>query len=345
MSADCGVSILSTDDPRWLELTSLCPESNIFHHPAWLNLLQQSYRCKAWIAAVLDSSGQLLSGLPVVELNRPFKGLCWVSLPFTDHCQPLSRVAGDSSQLLDSLLQLSQSRHVSQLELRCEVPSLSPQTEPERVLHQIPLEDGFQAASTRIHAMHRRNTRKAAQNNVRIEMGTTIDHVRQFYYLHRLTRRRQGVPVQPWRFFELIAEQLLDRGKGFVLLARQEENLLAGAVFLHHNRVLTYKYGATDPKWTVLKPNNLIFSEAIRIGCEEGFRVLDMGRTDAGNTGLREFKSRWGAEETVLRYSYFPPASESHRTSRLMPVLGAVIRSSPPWVCQLLGEMLYRYAA
>ena len=54
-----------------------------------------------------------------------------------------------------------------------------------------------------------------------------------------------------------------------------------------------------------------------------GCVTFDFGRTDPDDTGLREFKSRWGTEEGVLTYSVL--SDTPNRTGE---------RSySPPWSC------------
>ena len=62
------------------------------------------------------------------------------------------------------------------------------------------------------------------------------------------------------------------------------------------------------PRSLAARPNNLLFMEAIRWGCEHGFRSLDFGRTHWGQEGLRSFKLSWGAEERELRYRHLGPA-------------------------------------
>ena len=84
--------------------------------------------------------------------------------------------------------------------------------------------------------------------------------------------------------------------------------------------------------------------EAIRAACREGMREFDFGRTDLGHEGLRSFKAAWGTDERALVHTTFGAAPASDE-SRLQSVLGATIRRSPAWVCRLLGESLYRYAA
>ncbi|MGH2824477.1 MAG: GNAT family N-acetyltransferase, partial [Thermoleophilaceae bacterium] len=164
-----------------------------------------------------------------------------------------------------------------------------------------------------------------------------------FYRLHVATRGRLGVPTQPRRFV-LGLERLFGEGLGFVLLVRREGRPIAAAVFLAHRDVLTYKYGASDARFLGIRPNNLLFMEAIRWGCEHGFRSLDFGRTHWGQEGLRRFKLAWGAEERELRYRLLGgpgPAGLSQRGERL---LGAVIRRGPPVVGRAIGEVLYRHA-
>ena len=91
-----------------------------------------------------------------------------------------------------------------------------------------------------------------------------------------------------------------------------------------------------------MRPNDLLFLEAIRWGSENGYSHLDFGRTDFQNTGLREFKSRWGAEETQLVYSFSAPVPDVE-DGHLMSLAHNVIRHSPLWVSRLSGELFYRY--
>jgi Acetyltransferase (GNAT) domain len=119
---------------------------------------------------------------------------------------------------------------------------------------------------------------------------------------------------------------------------------VAGAVFLDWNRRIIYRYGASDRRSWPLRPNNLIFWEAIRRGCASGARSLDFGRSDWADEGLRAFKSSWGAVEEELRYASYGNvqwSSEAAPGRLLRPVL----RIAPTWVSRSLGEVFYRFAA
>ena len=55
-------------------------------------------------------------------------------------------------------------------------------------------------------------------------------------------------------------------------------------------------------------PGHIIVWEAIRIACSEGFKYLDFGVTPPENKGLYQFKKRWGTQEKILNFFYYPDA-------------------------------------
>jgi len=230
------------------------------------------------------------------------------------------------------------------MELRCEFPHQPAlRTHSRHVLHTIRLDVDSDAVFGRFQPMHRRNIRVAEKKGVRIERGNRRQDLEAFYRLHLETRRRQGVPIQPRRFFDLLGRDLLEQGLGSVLSAYKEEQCIAAAIFLHWHQTLIYKFGASATDGLSLRPNNLLFWTAIRWGCENGYTVFDMGRTDLANAGLRAFKSGWGAEETPLVYSSTSADAEQSISEKAMPAVQAVIRNSPLWVCRAAGEMLYKH--
>jgi lipid II:glycine glycyltransferase (peptidoglycan interpeptide bridge formation enzyme) len=72
------------------------------------------------------------------------------------------------------------------------------------------------------------------------------------------------------------------------LLAYADSKAVAGEVFLNWNRILTYKFSASDPAHWPSRPNHALLWHAIRRGCENGYRLFDWGK-DLDDTGLRTF--------------------------------------------------------
>jgi len=334
--------VLEPQDQRWLDYACTKPEATLFHHPAWLSVLAESYGYHPFIVTVCDAAGQIVAGLPMMEIRTPVRGRRWVSLPFTDYCPPLSNDPESLERLTEGLVALARSNHVLRVEVRWELPP-HPAVHSQVVyyLHRLALGSDPQPVLKGFKRTHRQNISTAEERGVRIEWGTEPEHLRRFYGLQLETRRRKGVPVQPWKFFELIGKRILAKGLGFVLLAHKDDACLAGGLFLHWQRTLTYKYAASSGEEQQCRPNNLLSWTAMRWGCEHGYRVFDLGRTEMENDGLRRFKAGWGAEETPLTYTALPGFSAG--SSKLESLVGAVIRKSPPWVCKATGELLYRH--
>jgi lipid II:glycine glycyltransferase (peptidoglycan interpeptide bridge formation enzyme) len=191
-----------------------------------------------------------------------------------------------------------------------------------------------------------RNIARAEREGVVVRRADArADLAEVFYDLHLRTRRRQGVPVQPHRFFRLLWDGLLEPGLGTLLLAYAGATPVAGAVFLAWNGTVVYKFGASDPAYWHLRPNNLLFWEAIRAACERGDHRFDFGRTELENAGLRAFKSGWGAREEPLVYTYAGRAPAAGARGLLAAPLEAAIRRAPLWVCRAVGQAAYRHAA
>jgi len=324
------------------------PDATIFHHPAWSQLLSQCYGYKVFALVRINGSGQIVAGIPIMETTTISGRHRHISLPFSDYCHPLCTDSKYFHPLINDLEALFRSNGRHTFEVRT---PLDPQSCPhlhqsvQHVLHMLPLSTNTAETQRGFSRMHRRNTKKARSSGVSIRMGNGPEEIRTFYQLHLQTRRRQGVPVQPWNYFKRLGENLLAHDLGYIMLAYHQHTCLAAALFLHWQQTLTYKYGASIEQGLALRPNNLIFAEAIDWGGRNGFTWLDMGKTDNANTGLRAFKSGWGAEEHPLPYSVFSDTPPREPSKRLQSLAHAVIRASPQWVCRATGELLYKYAS
>jgi len=338
--------ILDASDPRWLDFAAVQADANIFHHPSWCKLITDCYGYRPFIVAVTDKSDQIRAGIPIMEVKSWLTGRRWVALPFTDHCIPLHRDEESLDALTGALADLYATERIPKIELRWQFPNRPPmQTDSKYVLHTISLSPDIKAVEQRLKRSHRQNIEAAEKRGVRIERGTEPKHLRLFYDLQLQTRFRQGVPVQPRKFFDLLGSVIVKQGLGFVLLAYHEDDCLAGGLFLHWGGMLTYKYNASAEDGLKLRPNNLICWSAIRWGCENGFRLFDFGRADLANEGLRRFKNGWGAEETPLNYSVFSTKQLDRPVgNRFESAIETVIKRSPPWVCKAIGELFYRHS-
>ena len=342
------VTTLKLTDHRWRDFVAGHPEATPFHHPDWGQLVADCYGFEAFALVVRDAGGVIRAGLPMVEVRHLHGRPKWVSLPYTDFCPPLVSARQQEEQLLSAVQCAASAAGIRRVEVRAPLAG-APANGRKAFRHVLALDGGLAEVYAGFHRSQvQRNIRRAEREGL-IVRGAAGPHdlVDTFYQLHLRTRRRQGVPVQPRRFFRLLWDHAIGTGLGSVLIVETSERPIAAAVFLTWNGTVIYKFGASDASAWSLRPNHLLFWHAIQMACEQGYRWFDFGRTDVGQEGLRSFKLSWGAAEESLVYGTLGGRAETAPANEGMAarMLGPVIRHGPLLLCRAAGEMLYRYTA
>lgn len=362
-----GLQIL---DPRvdkdWLATVSSLDQASVFHHPSWCSVLSRTYGFKSFYLHHRDPSGRGML-LPLMEVRKLSGKRKAVSLPFTDSCpilctEPVEapdpevfRAAnselgrkGALGDISAGVRRLARERGWSEVEFRLGLTeregSESSVSFYSHVVELDPTDAGQMALA---ESSVRRCLKKFQTGPMTVTIGTGMEEVRQYYGLHCVTRKRQGSPPQPWRFFTNIQEELLGRGMGYVVLVSLESKPIAGAVFLHRGRRAMYKFGASDLSFQHLRPNHGVMWTGLRHGARLGCVSMDLGRTSLDNDGLRRFKMGWGSVETRQVYHCLDVGANSWRrlVDRTTGWQTHVFRRSPIWLSRMVGQWVYRYAA
>ena len=175
-------------------------------------------------------------------------------------------------------------------------------------------------------------------------VSTAYEAIEQFYRLHLITRKKLGVPIQPKKFFYHFWNEIIKIGLGYVALVTYQNNIISAGIFAGFDKVITYKFSASDPKYLRLHPNHLMLWTGIQEAKKRGFEILDFGRTDLETESLRKFKQGWGTKEEPLYYSYYPQIPDNSRFNFLNnKLVKPVIKNSPRFVCRCSGELFYKY--
>ena len=333
-------------DPRWQRLVETAPGPSVFAHPAWLQLLGRRYRYGMSALCVLDAEGEIALGLPLARVESRLTGRRLVALPFTDVCPPVRRPGADLEADAALMRAIVEQRRTTGLdiEVREDLSDLpGAHVLPSFLVHRLALESDADAVLARTSKSQiRRGIKKAEREGVTTRARTDREALDEFYALHARTRRRQGVPIQP-KGFILAFEALFALGLGYVMTAHHDNRTISAAVFLTHGDTVIYKYGASDERFLNLRPNNLLFADAIRRACAAGHTTMDFGRTDTDNAGLAAFKRSWGAAEEDLAYTYLAASPPREGSGLAHKALAEVIRRGPQRTGQVIGSALYRH--
>lgn len=330
-------------DSDWDQTVREHPECTVFHSSAWAKVLRNTYGHRP-VYLRFRLGDQLMASIPMMEVSSPITGLRGVGLPFTDVCRPLLCPGMRLDEILAQVSDEAKSRGWRFFEIRSEGKDCAPSCNSGRFIgHTLGLRSQAAELFARFSSPVRRAIRKAERSKLTVRIATDRDGVKEFYRLHIQTRRRHGIPPQPFEFFSNIHTELIARGLGFVTLAYRGPRAIAGAVFLHFANAAVFKFGASDRAEQEHRGNNLVMWETIKFLRKINVTTLHFGRTEIGHESLRRFKLGWGTEETPIDYLRFDPRTGEalQRNDRMKGWHAVVLGMMPMALSRWLGKTLY----
>ncbi len=291
---------LPIDSDQWRAFVQAQGRATPFHHPAWAMMIAECYRFPAFALVLREQpGGTIIAGTPVLEVQRPFGGRRWSSLPFTDVCRPLVE-SSDETRFLAALDRARIEAGVRAFELDGPLGGFAAVEAGRRVAHVLALDTDPAVVESRYRSSVRRNVRTARESGLVVRVGRDEpDLTEVFYRLQVLTRRRLGLPPQPRRYFSLLWRRIVETGLGSLVLVDANGSAVAGAVFLQWNGTVIYKYGASDPDAWHLRPNNLLFAEAIADACRARRACLPLRPHGHRGRGSASFQAGVGSSRAA----------------------------------------------
>jgi CelD/BcsL family acetyltransferase involved in cellulose biosynthesis len=334
-------------DPRWPTFVVNHPQSSVFHSTSWLKALRTVYGYEPVVVTTCPPGAILTNGLVFCRVKSWLTGKRFVSLPFSDHCEPLI----DSPDGLDLLLLHMQRdldrRKWQYIEIRPVSQRPGSHVGLKKTLtYQFHRLDLRKSAQELFHRFHKdcvqRKIRRAEREGLKYEDGNSEALLQKFYRLLVATRRRQYLPPQPLAWFRgLIATFGSDLK---IRVASKGDLPVASILTLSTKRSVVYKYGGSIASLNKLGGMALLFWNTIQEANGDGLEELDMGRSGADNLGLIAFKEHWGATRTTLSYwRYPPPGFYVPRPAWQKSFARRLVRSSPDLALEAVGTLLYRH--
>jgi len=334
-------------EPNWDALVANNPEHSFFHSTAWAKVLAETYGYTPEYF-VARKAGKIDSLLPLMEVDSWLTGRRGIALPFTDDCEPLCPDVNLFKKLFQDAIDFGRSRGWKHLECRGGrkffeeiTPSLS------FYGHSLDLVLSKEQLFGRLESSARCAIRKAEKDGVKVEISQSLEAVNFFYLLQCKTRKKHGLPPQPFLFFLNIHKHVLSQNLGMVVLARWRETPIAGAICFHLGGRAIYKYGASDEKFQHLRGSNLVMWEAVKWYLQKGVKKLHLGRTSVANEGLRRFKLGRGAGEEKIEYFKYDLRTNNFvtDTDEAFGWHNQVFQRLPLFVSRMAGNVLYKHWA
>lgn len=334
-------------DNRWDQLVADHPKASVFHQSAWLQALARTYGYEAYVLTTSPAGAPLQNGLAVCRVSSWITGTRLVSLPFSDHCEPLLDNSQELSEFISSLRAECDRQRWRYVELR----PVSGIQDAEHGLqpscsywfHELDLGPG---SNKLFHKMHKdafqRKIRRAEREGLSYEAGRSEHLVEEFYKLLLMTRKRHQLPPQPQAWFRNLIECMGDKIQ--ISMARKNGAPIAAMLTLRHRSSVVYKYGCSDKRFHNLGGMPFLFWRLVEESKASGAEQIDWGRSDLNNKGLIAFKDRLGTSKKLLTYyRYARSARQGAATLQDSRSMRQFFSLLPRTIASAAGRVLYRH--
>jgi CelD/BcsL family acetyltransferase involved in cellulose biosynthesis len=338
-------------NPEWTSFVESHPRSSVFHTREWLEALRRTYGYRPTVFTCAPKGAALSNGIVFCGIKTWLTGSRLISLPFSDHCDPLVDDPSDLKTLLSAIGRATAGKF-KYAEIRPRGLNLEAEgdwvQESRYHFHTLDLRSSIPELYSGLHKDGvQRKIRRAERERVVLDQGRSDLLLGQFYQLLLLTRRRHRLPPQPLRWFRNLVDCLGSRLT--IRVASVDDRPIASILTLTHKHTLVYKYGCSDERFHNLGAMPLLFWRAIQDAKAEGLQEFDLGRSDEANSGLVRFKDHLGANRTSIAYWRFPhePSSKGRGLSDILNsrLIKNLLPRLPDRLFRLAGEIFYRHAA
>jgi Acetyltransferase (GNAT) domain len=339
-------------DHRWDDLVADHPKASVFHQRGWLEALVRTYGYEPVVFTTSAPGVALKDGLLFCRVKSWLTGRRLVSLPFSDHCEPICDSAADLNVLISGTQAALNEQQCRYVELRptsegfsqiCDTHGFRPTG--RYFLHQLDLRPDLDAIFRSLDKDSVQRRIKRAENADVVEKcGRSEDLLKDFYGLFVMTRGRHHLPPPPYAWLQNL---IRSEGKALeIRVAYKEGKPIAAIITLRFGSIAYFKYGCSDAQFNKFGATPLLLWRAIAAAKSRGAVEFDLGRTEEENTGLLAFKNHWVSSHKRLTYWRYPgtPSLDTAGGWKLK-IVKRIFSLMPQRLLVLSGKLVYRHIA
>jgi FemAB-related protein (PEP-CTERM system-associated) len=289
------------DENAWDAYVHRSDTTTFYHQIGWKNIVEKTYKHKS-IYLISKEEGEINGILPIFFLKSILFGKKLVSVPFA----PYGSVCADNEMAENALIEkakkITGDYKANYLELRyftMRKDNSEFSANNNYVTFLLNLTKDPDVVMNGFNNKVRNAIRKALRSDLEISWDNNL---KEFYSIYSKNMRELGSPPHSYTFFNNLMHEFSNHVK---IIRVQMDSRTIGALFLiSFKHTLISGWAASDKTYQKFNPNNLLYWEVIRYGCEKDYKFFDFGRSTF-NSGTFNFKKPWGAEPKQLCYRYY----------------------------------------
>jgi hypothetical protein len=293
---------------KWASLIGNSVHTYFFHTPEWIEILEKSFSFKNESIILKINDSELI--IPMVSRKRHYFFKIYDSLPLGYGGMFCNKEI--SSEMPSKLLKIP---NRNTLFLRISFPPLfdkkvigylekfKPSVEEIKSIwnytHILKLKRGFEEIYKKFSKNRVRAIIKAEKFGFEVTESKKKEDFKDFYELLSrvsIDRWGYGEAIHPYKLYEVMS----DYGNVKLILAKKDEEIAGGLVTFNYGKTVFYWISAFSEKYKEHNPTSLLFYEAIKVACENGFEIFNFGAS-GDLEGVRKFKESFGAKMVKLK--------------------------------------------
>ncbi|MFA5792095.1 MAG: GNAT family N-acetyltransferase [Candidatus Paceibacterota bacterium] len=273
-------------------------DASYSHLYEWKKILEESYSLNTKCLGVLNNN-DLVAVLPVSVIKLPFNSSIGCSLPYLGYTGLLKNEKCLTYQLDDVFQSISKDLKIKSLEVR-RIDHRVKESETGISTLKLLLPSDSSILWENLNSKVRNQIRKAQKSGLTAEWG--VEQLDQFYNIYAKNMHDLGTPVHSKKFFNKIIFYLKE--KVDILCIRKDNKVIASMFLIKFRECLSDPWASSNKEYLSYCPNMLLYWEALKYGCENGFTEFDFGRSHI-DAGTYKFKTQWGAKPIPLIYDLY----------------------------------------
>lgn len=239
----------------------------------------------------------------MAQVKNLISGNKIISFPLTTHCEPL--INDDQLKIIYEKMILEPGK-IDFIELRALDYSCTLKRtvlNEDFIIHILKLDESEDKTFQKFHGTSiRASIRRAEKKGLSVEINNDKSGLKTFYSLFTKLRKRLGLPILPFQFFDSIFINLVKDDRVFIPVVKYKDIPIAAGIVLKFKDTFYLEYTASDFSRLDLYPNHKLIWEIIKNAIKNKAKFIDFGRTEVNNISLVTFKNKWNTDIKHLKY-------------------------------------------
>jgi hypothetical protein len=274
-------------------------DATFYHTLSWRDFVVDMFRHRP-VYFVAMRQGSVTGVLPAFLVRAPGLGAKLISLPYDiGSGGALADDEASERALSEAALRLGRSEAVRYVEMRRAADSPVLEALGLAAVRPVLLSElaigSREAVWSRIKKDHKQAVQMARQRGVVIREAGSAADFETFYRIYLSVFRDFGTPPYSRRYFSALYDRFHGPQNVRLLLADADGRTVGGLLVFCFGRIWTNKFTVCLPQAFQLRANPALYGAAINLAIDHGAARFSMGSSAPHQTGLLDFKQRWGA--------------------------------------------------